>query len=507
MKQKTFFQLSTITLACAALMACSSSSSDSPAKPLTEAQLQQQLDSAKTKLAKVKQQLSVAQADVNQHQQSLTQTSQQLTQTKQQLTKAQSDVKQLADTVSAKKAEVSRLTQEMAELVEVQKLGNSNDIQQKLSQTQQALVKANSSLSEAQNQLTNAEKQSASLTKTVAELEGKKKSLSTQITQKQAQLSQLTAQVKAAEQALDKEKSQLKQLTPDNPIVEAQTEKEKDYMGDKYKWRSIKFDNLGKVGQGSISQNIATRGNYYSSDNPSILVPDPVGAGIEEDKRNFEDIDFSQPQYPVNSQQIQSKEQFAQTCASKVACNPTVKRKIAEVRFVNQTYSTYFIHTAMNYNSSDDKYYPRSPNMGYIFKELPQDNNVWTRPSGQEIVTYRGKVLGSFKEYQKYTPAQGDITLKANFADNTVSGTVTNRNGYKNNQDIVLIKTPISEQGTGRIGFSGGIQYGPYDANRGSDGSYEGIFVGPKAEEVVGFIDDTYRRGINGQQVFGASSK
>ncbi|KGQ33877.1 factor H binding protein domain-containing protein [Gallibacterium anatis] len=502
MKQKTFFQLSTITLACAALMACSSSSSDSPAKPSSEAQLQQQLDSAKTKLAKVKQQLSVAQADVNQHQQSLTQTSQQLTQTKQQLTKAQSDVKQLANTVSAKKAEVSRLTQEMAELVEVQKLGNSNDIQQKLSQTQQALVKANSSLSEAQNQLTNAEKQSASLKKTVAELESKKKSLSTQITQKQAQLSQLTAQVKAADQALDKEKSQLKQLTPDNPIAEVHTEK--NYMGDRYKWRSIKFDEAGDIEQGSISQNIAISGRYYGTSSPSILVPDPVGTGIEEDYRNFEDIDFSQ--YLVNSQQIQSKEQFAQTCASRVACNPTVKRKIAEARFVNQTYSTYFIHTAMGYNSSDDKYYPGSPKIGYIFKELPQDNNVWTRPSGQEIVTYRGKVLGSFNKYPKYTPAQGDITLKANFADNTVSGTVTNRKGYINNQDIVLVKTPISEQSTNKIGFSGVIQYGSYDANRGSDGSYEGIFVGPKAEEVVGFID-RYDNTVDGKQVFGASSK
>lgn len=505
MKQKTFFQLSTITLACAALMACSSSSSDSPAKPLTEAQLQQQLENAKTKLAKVKQQLSVAQADVNQHQQSLTQTSQQLTQTKQQLTKAQSDVKQLAYAVSARKAEVSRLTQEMAELVEVQKLGNSKDIQQKLSQTQQALVKANSSLSEAQNQLTNAEKQSASLTKTVAELESKKKSLSTQITQKQAQLSQLTAQVKAADQALDKEKSQLKQLTPDNPIVEAHTEE--NYMGDRYKWRSIRFGRaLSGIEQGSIVQNIGSTGGYSFDGDIEILVPNSVGAGTEEQKRRFENIDFSQ--YPVNSQQIQSKEQFAQTCASKVACNPTVNRKIAEVRFVNQTYSTYFIHTAMNYYSSDDKYYPGFPRMGYIFKELPQDNNVWARPSNQEVVTYRGKVLGFFNESQKYTPAQGDITLKANFADNTVSGTVTNRSGYRNNQDIVLIKTPISEQGNNRIGFSGRIQYGSYDANRGSDGSYEGVFVGPKAEEVVGFINDDRYNGIeNRDRVFGASSK
>ena len=493
MKQKTFFQLSTITLACAALMACSSSPDNPPAKPLTEAQLQQQLDNAKTKLAKVKQQLSVAQADVNQHQQSLTQTSQQLTQTKQQLTKAQSDVKQLANTVSAKKAEVSRLTQEMAELVEVQKLGNSNDIQQKLSQTQQALVKANSSLSEAQNQLTNAEKQSTSLKQTVAELESKKKSLSTQITQKQTQLSQLTAQVKAAEQALDKEKSQLKQLTPDNPIVEAHTEE--NYMGDRYKWRSIKFTG-GNIEQGSISQNIAIEGSY-SYYRPSILVPDPAGTGTEKQYRNFSDIDFSQ--YSVNPQQIHSQEQFAQkTCASKIACNPTVKRKIAEARFVNQTYSTYFIHTAMDYNYYYDEYYPSSPNMGYIFKELPQDNNVWARPSDQAIVTYQGRTLGYLNDDSK-TPAQGDITLKANFADNTVSGTVTNRSGYRNNQDIVLIKTPISEQGTNKIGFSGRIQYGPYDANRGSDGSYRGIFVGPKAEEVVGFIND--------DQVFGASSQ
>ncbi|WIM82907.1 factor H binding protein domain-containing protein [Gallibacterium anatis] len=503
MKQKTFFQLSTITLACAALMACSSSSSDSPAKPSSEAQLQQQLDNAKTKLAKVKQQLSVAQADVNQHQQSLTQTSQQLTQTKQQLTKAQSDVKQLANTVSAKKAEVSRLTQEMAELVEVQKLGNSNDIQQKLSQTQQALVKANSSLSEAQNQLTNAEKQSASLKQTVAELESKKKSLSTQITQKQTQLSQLTAQVTAAEQALDKEKSQLKQLTPDNPIVEAHTEE--NYMGDQYKWRSIKFDESGGIEQGSISQNIASGEGHYSHFRPRILVPDPAGTGTETEYRNFADIDFSK--YSVNPQQIHSQEQFAQTCASKVACNPTDKRKIAEVRFVNQTYSTYFIHTAMNYYSHDDKYHPGSPNMGYIFKELPQDNNVWARPSDQAIVTYQGRTLGYLNNDSK-TPAQGDITLKANFADNTVSGTVTNRSGYKNNQDIVLIKTPISEQGTDRIGFSGRIQYGSYDANRGSDGSYEGVFVGPKAEEVVGFIESPRYSSISdGKQVFGASSK
>lgn len=492
MKQKTFFQLSTITLACAALMACSSSSSDSPAKPLTEAQLQQQLDNAKTKLAKVKQQLSVAQADVNQHQQSLTQTSQQLTQTKQQLTKAQSDVKQLADTVSLKKAEVSRLTQEMAELVEVQKLGNSNDIQQKLSQTQQALVKANSSLSEAQNQLTNAEKQSASLTKTVAELESKKKSLSTQITQKQAQLSQLTAQVKAAEQALDKEKSQLKQLTPDNPIVEAHAEE--NYMGDQYKWRSIKFTNLG-IEQGSISQNIDSTGDNYRR---GIEISDPVSGGVA--YRSFEDIDFSQ--YPVNSQQIHSQEQFAQICASPSStCDLAVKGKIAEVRFVNQTYSTYFIHT--KYNSND-----RSPNVGYIFKELPQDNNVWARPSDQEVVTYRGKVLGFFIGDRKLTLEQGDITLKANFADNTVSGTVTNRRGHKNNQDIVLIKTPISDQGQ-KIGFSGVMQYGSHDVNRGLDGEYKGVFVGPKAEEVVGFINEyNDSNSINsGYQVFGASSK
>ena len=364
-------------------------------------------------------------------------------------------------------------------------------------------MKANSSLSEAQNQLTNAEKQSASLTKTVAELESKKKSLSTQITQKQAQLSQLTAQVKAAEQALDKEKSQLKQLTPDNPIVEAHAEE--NYMRDQYKWRSIRFvDSLSGIEQGSISQNIASTG-YDMHGNIEILIPDSVGAGTREESRKFEDTDFSQ--YPVNSQQIQSKEQFAQTCASRVACNPTVNRKIAEARFVNQTYSTYFIHTAMNYNSSDDKYYPGSPQMGYIFKELPQDNNVWTRPSGQAIVTYRGKVLGSFID-RKLTLEQGDITLKANFADNTVSGTVTNRSGHKNNQDIVLLKTPISNQQQ-KIGFSGVMQYGSHDVNRGLAGTYEGIFVGPKAEEVVGFIDefsdsDAYNSGY---QVFGASSQ
>lgn len=459
MKQKTFFQLSTITLACAVLMACSSSSSDSPAKPLTEAQLQQQLDNAKTKLAKVKQQLSVAQADVNQHQQSLTQTSQQLTQTKQQLTKAQSDVKQLSDTVSAKKAEVSRLTQEMAELVEVQKLGDSKDIQQELSQTQQALVKANSSLSEAQNQLTNAEKQSASLTKTVAELESKKKSLSTQITQKQAQLSQLTAQVKAAEQALDKEKSQLKQLTPDNPIV-----KEENYMGDQYKWRSIKFDERGDIEQGSISQYVELE---HSVNGLTGYL-------------NLGNIDFSP--YSVDPQKIQT---------------------MGKARFVNQAYSTYFV---LNPATNDGK-----PVGGYIFKELPQDNDnsVWNRPLDKAIVTYQGKVLGYKGERldttdvysleRTFKPTQGDITLKANFAKNTVFGVVTNRSGYDDNRDLNLEETRISEIDNyqGYIGFSGNIETGGY---------YKGVFVGPKAEEVVGFIGDYNALGSD-QQVFGASSK
>ena len=280
-------------------------------------------------------------------------------------------------------------------------------------------------------------------------------------------------------------------------------------MGDQYKWRSIRFvDSLSGIEQGSISQNIASTG-YLAYGNIEILVPGSDGVGTSREKRNFADIDFSQ--YPVNSQQIQSKEQFAQICASKAACNPTIKRKVAEARFVNQTYSTYFVHTAMWYYSGADNDLVAPGGMGYIFKELPQDNNVWTRPSGQEIVTYRGKVLGSFNEYPKYTPAQGDITLKANFADNTVSGTVTNRSGYRNNQDIVLVKTPISQRLMDYkpvIGFSGVIQYGSYDANRRSDGSYRGIFVGPKAEEVVGFIEDYYDNGIhNGEQVFGASSK
>ncbi|KGQ38792.1 transferrin-binding protein-like solute binding protein [Gallibacterium genomosp. 1] len=458
MKQKTFFQLSTITLACAALMACSSSSNDSPAKPSSEAQLQQQLDNAKTKLAKVKQQLSVVQADVNQHQQSLTQTSQQLTQTKQQLTKAQSDVKQLSGAVSAREAEVSRLTQEMAELVEVQKLGDSDDIQQKISQTQQALEKANSSLSEAQNQLTNAEKQSDSLKKTVAELESKKKSLSTQITQKQAQLSQLTAQVTAAEQALDKEKSQLKQLTPDNPIVEAHTEE--NYMGDQYKWRSIKFDERGNIEQGSISQYVELE---HSVDGITGYL-------------NLGNIDFSQ--YSVNSQQIQT---------------------MGKARFVNQTYSTYFMLNPAN----DDK-----PVVGYIFKELPQDNSVWNRPLDKAIVTYQGKVLGYKEERldttdvysleRTFKPTQGDITLKANFAKNTVFGVVTNRSGYDDNRDLDLEETRISEiNSQGYIGFSGHIGN--------STDYYEGVFVGPKAEEVVGFIKSSTT--FDGDQVFGASSK
>ncbi|MFZ7203148.1 factor H binding protein domain-containing protein [Avibacterium avium] len=532
MKQNTFFQLSAVAIACAALMACSSSSGGFPSteasnnnatqlqpqnnnntqtqpqtnaqtKPQTQVQpqaedtskLQQQLNAARAKLQKAQADLAKAEKSVAGYKTSLQKNSNALDAAKQQLTNTQNAVNNTAAEVNQHKAEVSRLTAQVNELSNLQKLGNSAEVQQKLDQAKQALAKANASLKEKQSQLASTQKQADSLSKNVAELENKQRSLSAQVKSKETEINQLKSKVSEADQALTKEKAQLASLKEEAPAV-AEATREENYMGDDYKWRSIKVKSEGihpgDFTQGSVAQNM------YQTGRPTyeVLVPNvAAGAGVTKETHAFQDVDFTQ--YPVDAKRIQTIEQFHQTCGSREQCYPLVKRKMGEMRFVNQAYSTFFRVDLSDYDGDGDSLSARhGRGLGYIYKELPQDNAVWNRPSGQEPVTYRGKTIGS--DYG----GQGDLTLTANFAKNTVAGKVTNREGYQDNRDITLIETPIAEVSS-KIGFIGYWQYGEHDRNRDRDGRYNGIFVGPNAEEVLGEIRSSY----DNLDVFGGTSQ
>ncbi|MEE6076911.1 factor H binding protein domain-containing protein [Avibacterium paragallinarum] len=542
MKQNTFFQLSAVAIACAALMACSSSSGGFPSteasnnnatqlqpqtnnnnqtqpqtnvqtKPQTQVQpqaedtskLQQQLDAARARLQKAQADLAKAEKSVAGYKTSLQENSSALDTAKQQLANAQSAVNNAVADVNQHKAEVSRLTAQVNELNNLQKLGNSAEVQQKLDQAKQALAKANASLKEKQSQLTSSQKQADSLSKNVAELENKQRSLSAQVKSKETELNQLKGKVSEADQALTKEKAQLASLKEEAPAV-AEATREENYMGDDYKWRSIKvkrdYTHNGDFTQGSVAQNMYQEGGTTYN----VLVPDvAAGAGVTEETHAFQDVDFTQ--YPVDAKRIQTIEQFHQTCGSKEQCYPLVNRKMGDMRFVNQTYSTFFA-VSLDKTWGDTYRHRDFLGYGYIYKELPQDNAVWNRPSGQEQVTYHGKTMGRFDRYNSGDntyDGQGDLTLTADFAKNTVAGKVTNRQGYRDNRNITLIETPIAEVND-KIGFKGNWQYGEHDRNRGRDGTYEGIFVGPNAEEVLGRIaPNPINSGLG--SVFGGTSQ
>lgn len=97
-----------------------------------------------------------------------------------------------------------------------------------------------------------------------------------------------------------------------------------------------------------------------------------------------------------------------------------------------------------------------------------------------DIFTYNGQSFGA--------KTDGVLTLKADFGSKTVSGQVTDRRLIDTKQqlsNIILQETAIDSQG--KTHFSG---VASYQTDRNVVGSYEGNFKGPKAQEVVGYIND-----------------
>ena len=83
----------------------------------------------------------------------------------------------------------------------------------------------------------------------------------------------------------------------------------------------------------------------------------------------------------------------------------------------------------------------------------------------------------------------GDATLDANFSDSTVSGSITNRiNGYGGveQDDVALSVSSISNGAFSGTASGGG---GGDDNYVASDGTYEGMFTGADATEVIGSIN------------------
>lgn len=85
---------------------------------------------------------------------------------------------------------------------------------------------------------------------------------------------------------------------------------------------------------------------------------------------------------------------------------------------------------------------------------------------------------------------RGDVTLDANFADNTISGLITERRAVSS---IVNLEDTELRPGTiGNGAFSGETSGGraldaPFIVSVG-DGTYEGLFTGPDGEEAVGSV-------------------
>ena len=104
---------------------------------------------------------------------------------------------------------------------------------------------------------------------------------------------------------------------------------------------------------------------------------------------------------------------------------------------------------------------------------------------------YSGVYFGNEDEDSVwYDNITGDVTLDANFSDSTVSGSITNRiSSYADaavHDDVALSVSSISNGAFSGTASGGG---GGYDNYVASDGTYEGMFTGADATEVIGSIN------------------
>ena len=145
--------------------------------------------------------------------------------------------------------------------------------------------------------------------------------------------------------------------------------------------------------------------------------------------------------------------------------------QVANAHFVNQQYSTYI---NWSYNSdlltSDDVHrtatyiaLPTTINSGYL--------------KSATTATYNGKAIK--KNWNDSIISTGDFSLTANFQTEKVTGSITNLDG----RDYVFNEGNISVSPKNNLIFSGIVDMTEL---YGGANSYNGIFAGENAEEVVG---------------------
>ncbi|OOF85865.1 hypothetical protein BKG93_04085 [Rodentibacter ratti] len=150
---------------------------------------------------------------------------------------------------------------------------------------------------------------------------------------------------------------------------------------------------------------------------------------------------------------------------------------VVTANYINQQYSTYANwaindyavteKTPSGYMVRGQAYIETSP----FYVALPTDPSYLDRAAGI-TATYKGKAI------YKRSNRTGDFSLTADFDKGTVEGAITGGGSYA----LTLEKGKI-KQSDNQIKFSGGVII---TDNSSSYGSYDGIFAGPNAEEVVG---------------------
>ena len=145
-------------------------------------------------------------------------------------------------------------------------------------------------------------------------------------------------------------------------------------------------------------------------------------------------------------------------------------------------------------SGSGEAFLVNSTENGYeaaaTFLNRLETTNLPTSGTASFSGDYSGVFYGNEDEKSVwYDNIAGDVTLDANFSNGMVYGSMTNRSGgYADQNDVALSVSSISNgafSGTAS-GGGGGSPNGIYVV---SDGTYEGMFTGADASEVIGSIN------------------
>ncbi|WP_439240450.1 transferrin-binding protein-like solute binding protein [Lonepinella sp. BR2474] len=218
--------------------------------------------------------------------------------------------------------------------------------------------------------------------------------------------------------------------------------------------------------------------------------------------------------YTTLSDMDLSKEEINPNKVQKLSATDNPNLDFTDVYFVNQKYSSYaawdnapnrkeFPKHATDYRSGG-AVIAKYASVGNYTTSSRRADSAYDKPA-QIVVdggsaTYKGKVLAGYAGYTASTfkgsdiPTDhqiGELTLNADFKKQSVSGTITSFD-TKKMDNAILQSAEINDDAEG-LNFRGKITSDskvlPTASNfryYNEQGTYQGTFVGPNAEEVVG---------------------